>query len=81
MIIQKGAQMTTEPISIEREHRKQRVIHQRGASEAVYGLGLIGAWVYYIGHATTFWIGVLGIFKGIVWPAMMVYELLKFLNM
>ncbi len=73
--------MTTEQYSIGQEHLKQKVIRQSGASECVYGLGLIGAWIYYISHATTFWIGVLGILKGIVWPAMLVYEFLKFLNM
>jgi hypothetical protein len=56
------------------------VIRQGGASEAVYGLGLIGAWVYYLSHAATFWLGALGILKGIVWPAMLVYEVLKFLH-
>ena len=71
--------MSTEPNPI--EHRRQKIIRQGGPSGAVYGMGLIGAWVYYISHATTFWIGVLGIFKGIFWPAMLVYELLKFLNM
>ena len=45
----------------------------------VYGLGLIGAIVYYVSTATTFWMGALGILKAIVWPAFMVYELLKFL--
>jgi len=44
-------------------------------------LGFIGALIYYLGHATTFWIGVLGFFKAIVWPAMLVYEFLKYLNM
>jgi hypothetical protein len=73
--------MTTEPYPIEQEHRKVKVIRQGGASECIYGLGLIGAWVYYVSHATTFWVGVLGILKGIVWPAMLVYEFLKFLNM
>ena len=73
--------MTSEPKPVEQEHRRARVIRQGGASEAVYGLGLIGAWVYYIGHATTFWLGVLGFLKGIVWPAMLVYEALKFMNM
>jgi hypothetical protein len=50
----------------------------RGAStgNAVYGLGLIGALVYYIGHADGFWVGVLGVLKAIVWPAFVVYELL-----
>lgn len=57
------------------------MVRQGGGSEAVYGLGLIGAWVYYLSHATTFWMGVLGFLKGIVWPAMLVYELMKFLNM
>jgi hypothetical protein len=73
--------MTTEPTPTEKEHKKPKVIYQRGASEAVYGFGLIGAWIYYFTHATTFLIGVLGFFKGIAWPAMLVYEALKYLNM
>jgi hypothetical protein len=73
--------MATQMNLTEQEHRKQKVIRQRGASEAVYGMGLIGAWVYYIGHAATFWIGVLGVLKGIVWPAILVFELLKFFGM
>lgn len=48
---------------------------------AVYGLGFIGALVYYTQHATTLWIGVLGLLKAIVWPAFVVYELMKFLKM
>lgn len=73
--------MTSELNPVEQEHRKQKVIRQGGASEAVYGLGLIGAWIYYISHATTFWMGALGILKGIFWPAMLVYEWMKFLGM
>ncbi len=61
--------------------QKSKVVYKGGASEAVYGFGLIGAWIYYLTHATTIWMGVLGIFKGIVWPAMLVYEALKFLNL
>ncbi len=71
--------MTTEPTPI--VHKKPKVIRQGGASEAVYGLGLIGACVYYFTHAATIWIGVLGFLKAIVWPAMLVYEALKFLHM
>lgn len=48
---------------------------------AVYGLGFIGAAVYYIQTAVGFWAGVVGILKAMVWPAFMVYELLKFLEM
>ncbi len=73
--------MSTELNQAERDCRKPRVIHQSGPSGAVYGLGFIGACVYYIGTAGTFWLGVLGFLKAIVWPAMLVYELLKFLNM
>ncbi len=46
----------------------------------VYGLGFIGAVVYYISTATSFWGGVLGVLKAIVWPGFLVYELLKFLG-
>ncbi len=45
---------------------------------AVYGLGLIGALIYFLSHATTFWLGVLGIFKALIWPAFFVYYGLNF---
>jgi len=73
--------MATELKSNEQETRKSKVVYRGGASDAVYGLGLIGAWVYYLSHATTFGLGVLGIFKGVFWPAMLVYELLKYLKL
>ena len=50
-----------------------------GGGDAVYGLGLIGALVYYIQAADGFWGGVLGILKALVWPAFVIYDLLKFL--
>lgn len=43
----------------------------------IYGLGFIGAAIYYISTATGFWVGVLGILKAIVWPAILIYGLLK----
>ncbi|MFZ3044232.1 MAG: hypothetical protein WA058_03980 [Minisyncoccia bacterium] len=48
---------------------------------AVYGLGVIGAALYYTNHADTFWIGVVGVLKAIVWPAFLVYRLLGYLGM
>lgn len=39
-----------------------------------YGLGFIGAAVYFISQATGFWMGALGFLKAIVWPAFLVYE-------
>jgi hypothetical protein len=47
------------------------------ASGAVYGLGLIGAAIYFIGGATGFWMGVLGFLKAIVWPVFLVMAALK----
>ena len=51
-----------------------------GCGGCAYGLGVIGAAVYYIGAASGFWMGVLGILKALVWPAMLVFELLKFVG-
>ncbi|MGW8313972.1 MAG: hypothetical protein ACWGNV_00115 [Bacteroidales bacterium] len=44
---------------------------------AVYGIGIIGAAIYYISTAAGFWMGVLGILKALVWPAFLVYEALQ----
>lgn len=51
------------------------------AGGGVYGLAFIGALVYFIQHADTFWIGVLGFFKALLWPAFLIYKLLEFLKM
>ena len=47
---------------------------------AIYGLGLIGAAVYFIPNAAGFWMGVLGLLKAIVWPAILVFEALTSLT-
>ena len=44
-----------------------------------YFLGFLGAAVYYLSNATGFWNGVGGFLKALVWPAFLVFELLKFL--
>jgi hypothetical protein len=43
---------------------------------SIYFIGFIGAAVYYLQQSTTFWTGVLGILKALVWPAFLVYKLL-----
>ncbi len=50
-------------------------------SDGLYGLGFIGALVYYLQQATSLWTGIIGIFKALVWPAFLVYELLTYLKM
>ncbi len=59
----------------------KKEIQGSAPSGAVYGLGLIGAAVYFISQATSFWIGVLGFLKAIVWPVFFVYEAFKHFGM
>ena len=51
------------------------------AGDAVYGLGFIGALVYYIQHTDGFLMGLLGVLKAIIWPAMVIYKLLEFFQL
>jgi len=53
----------------------------KGGGGVVYGLGFIGALVYYIQHATSFGNGCFGVLKALVWPAMLVYQALVYLKM
>jgi hypothetical protein len=46
----------------------------------MYFLGFIGAAVYFIQAADGFWAGVLGVLKALVWPAFLIYDVLKFLS-
>ena len=47
-------------------------------TDTVYALGVIGSAIYFIQHATTFWMGVLGVLKALVWPAMLAYYALGY---
>lgn len=53
--------------------------NNKGTSGAIYGLGFIGAVVYFIQHSATFGAGVIGVLKAIVWPAIVVYKVLAVL--
>ena len=50
-------------------------------SGAIYGLGMIGAAVYFIQNSNGFWMGVLGVLKAVVWPAMVLYKVLELMKM
>ncbi len=50
-----------------------------GGASAVYGLGFIGAAIFFVGKAATLWMGALGILKALVWPVYLVYYALQFL--
>lgn len=45
-----------------------------GAGGAVYGLGLIGALVFFWQRADDFGEYVVAVLKALVWPALLVYE-------
>ncbi len=51
-----------------------------GPSGGVYFMAFIGAAVYFVQQATSFWGGVVGILKALVWPAMLVYQILMYLK-
>lgn len=48
---------------------------------AVYGLGFIGAVIYFIQQADSFWVGFVGFLKALVWPAILAYEALKYFKL
>ena len=57
-----------------------KIVNRTNASVPVYGFGFIGALVYFIQHATTFGMGVLGVLKAVVWPALLIYKVLEMLK-
>ncbi|HEX3045112.1 MAG TPA: hypothetical protein VHY08_10175 [Bacillota bacterium] len=55
--------------------------NNNGILSGIYGMAFIGAAVYFIQHSTSFWAGVLGILKAIVWPAILIYKVLELLKL
>ncbi len=56
-------------------------VRENSGPGAIYGLGVIGAAIYYLQHATTLWLGILGILKALVWPAFIVFRLHEFFKL
>jgi hypothetical protein len=57
---------------------KCRKFNKNGNPGTFYGLGFVGAVVFFIQHSHSFKDGLLGILKAIVWPALVSYKLLEF---
>lgn len=51
-----------------------------GSSNAIYGLGVVGALFYFLKGASTFGLVMTGIGKAIFWPAILMFKLLTYLN-
>lgn len=63
------------------DHRGKRGMADNGLFGGIYGMAFIGAAIYFIGHASTFWGGVLGFFKALFWPAVVMYKVLEMMGM
>lgn len=58
---------------------KENCVCAKPSGGGIYFLGMVGTMVYYLQTATSFWVGVLGILKAIIWPVFLVYNTFKFL--
>lgn len=50
-------------------------------SGAIYGLGVLGAAVYFLQHATGLVDVLLGLTKSVFWPAVVVFKVLELFKM
>ena len=55
-------------------------IQCNGTGGCFYFLGFLGALIYYITTAPSFWDAFLGFFKALLWPAFLIYGLLLFIG-
>ncbi len=62
-------------------HERRHHVHEKSMWGGFYGMGFIGAAVYFISHAVSFWGGVWGFCKALFWPAVLMYKLLEYLQM
>ncbi len=68
--------MNTQTITSKKSKRSSENVTNNSGS-FIWFLGFIGAFVYYLQEASGFGEGVLGFFKALVWPALLVYKLLS----
>ncbi len=65
----------------DQEKNMGKNVNSGGVCGGFYFLAFIGAAIYYFQHATTFWIGVLGFFKALFWPVVLMHKVLELLKM
>lgn len=61
--------------------KEKTTIKDNSVPGTIYGMAFIGALIYFMQHAESFWGVVWGIVKAIFWPAFLIYKLLEFLKM
>ncbi len=52
-------------------------MRNNAGSGAIYGIGMIGALVYFLQHATSILDGIIGIVMAVFWPGVVVYKVLE----
>lgn len=62
------------------EFMKNKKMSHNNSGGGAYALGLIGSAVYYVQQSDGFWPIIGALLKAIVWPAFVVYDLLKFIG-
>ncbi len=74
--------MSTEPSeNVPARPTTVKVIRQGGGGGSpVYGIGMIGAWMYFWKGAKTNQEKAMAVLKGFAWPAILVYEVFMFLK-
>jgi len=58
-----------------------KVVNNHKSSSSLYGLAMVGAFVYNMQYATSFGQVLYGIFKTLVWPAYLIYGMAKMVGM
>ena len=61
--------------------KKEKGGKNNNMCNTVYGMGFIGALIYFMQHAGSFWAVLTGIFKAMLWPAYLIYKMLEMLQM
>ncbi len=51
-----------------------------GGGGHIYGLGVLGALFYFLQNVNTFQLAVVGIFKALLWPALVIFKVLELLK-
>ena len=70
---------------MDKEERSKKVIIKKyrgggGSGSAIYGLGVIGAFVYFYPTIHNFTEGIVAVIKSLGWPALIVYRVLGLLK-
>jgi hypothetical protein len=60
---------------------KKNHVAQHGGAGGLWFAGFVGTLVYYLHvHSGTFWLVVLAFIKALVWPGLLAYYLLRFMQ-